>query len=218
MRILSRNGLEEIYKFPPASRKLFAPIYTVERYRQESYENKIFGSIAGHTSEKLGMKNMILAQNLWDATMTDSILKTIEKKRTKVIHINGRFHSDEYMGVTHRLKEFGLRVLTISMFVHRSLESPNQTQLKNTQILFILREQISQTKKKENKMFQYKHRHLEIASIFLFVVYCIMLLVKIGEETIRLANNLGYLVIPLALAPLFVGYVGADFFPGLFIF
>ncbi|MBK9500874.1 MAG: kua-ubiquitin conjugating enzyme hybrid localization domain protein [Leptospiraceae bacterium] len=64
-------------------------------------------------------------------------------------------------------------------------------------------------------MFQYKHRHLEIASIFLFVVYCIMLLVKIGEETIRLANNLGYLVIPLALAPLFVGYVGADFFSGL---
>ena len=50
-------------------------------------------------------------------------------------------------------------------------------------------------------MFHYKHRHLEIASIFLFVVYCIMLLVKIGEETIRLANNLGYLVIPLALAP-----------------
>ena len=130
VRILSRNGLEEMYKFPSASRKFFAPIYTVERYRQESYENKIFGSIAGHTSEKLGMKNMILAQNLWDATMTDSILKTIEKKRTKVIHINGRFHSDEYMGVTHRLKEFGLRVLTISMFVHRSLESPNQTQLK----------------------------------------------------------------------------------------
>ena len=64
-------------------------------------------------------------------------------------------------------------------------------------------------------MFHYKHRHLEITSIFIFVVYCIMLLVKIGEETFRLADNLSYLVIPLALAPLFVGYVGADFFSGL---
>ena len=64
-------------------------------------------------------------------------------------------------------------------------------------------------------MFHYKHRHLEITSIFIFVVYCIKLLVKIGEETFRLADNLSYLVIPLALAPLFVGYVGADFFSGL---
>jgi uncharacterized iron-regulated protein len=130
VRMLSRNGLDEIYKFPKGSRKYFAPIYSIELYRQESYENKIFGSIAGHGGEKQAMKNMILAQNLWDATMTDSILKTIEKKRTKVLHINGRFHSDEYMGVTHRLTKLGLKVLTISMFVHRSSETPSQTQLK----------------------------------------------------------------------------------------
>ena len=60
-------------------------------------------------------------------------------------------------------------------------------------------------------MFHYKHRHLEITSIFIFVVYCIMLLVKIGEETFRLADNLSYLVIPLALAPLFVGCRGGFF-------
>ena len=64
-------------------------------------------------------------------------------------------------------------------------------------------------------MFQYKHRYLEITSIIGFVVYCIMLVVKIGEETIRLTANLDYLIIPLAILPLFVGYIGADFFSGL---
>lgn len=130
VRMLSRNGLEELYKFPTSSRKLFAPIYMIEPYRQEAYENKIFGSIAGHTNEKLGMKNMILAQNLWDATMADSIVKSLDKKRTKIIHINGRFHSDEYMGVTHRLTQLGIKVLTISMFVNRTADLPNQSQLK----------------------------------------------------------------------------------------
>ena len=138
VRMLSRNGLEELYKFPTLSKKLFAPIYMIEPYRQEAYENKIFGSIAGHTNEKLGMKNMILAQNLWDATMADSIVKSLDKKRTKIIHINGRFHSDEYMGVTHRLSQLGIKVLTISMFVQRTLESPNQNQLKKyADIIFI---------------------------------------------------------------------------------
>jgi hypothetical protein len=42
-----------------------------------------------------------------------------------------------------------------------------------------------------------------------------MLVVKIGEETIRLTANLDYLIIPLAILPLFVGYIGADFFSGL---
>jgi uncharacterized iron-regulated protein len=130
VRMLSRNGLEELYRFPTSSKKLFAPIYMIEPYRQEAYENKIFGSIAGHTNEKLGMKNMILAQNLWDATMADSIAKSLDRKRAKIIHINGRFHSDEYMGVTHRLTQLGIKVLTISMFVQRTAESPNQNQLK----------------------------------------------------------------------------------------
>lgn len=130
VRSLSRNGLEAMYKFQKASKKFFAPIYTIELYRQDAYEEKIIGSIAGHGGDKQGFQNMILAQNLWDATMADSIRKTIDRKRTKIIHINGRFHSDEYMGVTHRLKALGLKVLTISMFIHRSNETPNQNQLK----------------------------------------------------------------------------------------
>ena len=70
-------------------------------------------------------------------------------------------------------------------------------------------------KKKENKMFKYNHRHLEISSIFIFVVYCVMLVWKIAVETVRLADTLGYLVVPLAILPFIVGYIGADFFSGL---
>jgi hypothetical protein len=66
-------------------------------------------------------------------------------------------------------------------------------------------------------MFQYKHRYLEITSIIIFVAYCIMLVVKIGEETIRLTANLDYLILPLAILPLFVGYIVQTFFPDLCI-
>ncbi|HNN78527.1 MAG TPA: ChaN family lipoprotein [Leptospiraceae bacterium] len=123
VRILARNGLEEMYKFPSLSRKFFAPIYTIEKYRQENYEHKIFGSLASHGKDTIGLKNMILAQNLWDATMADSILKVLDKKMTKIIHINGRFHSDEYMGVSHRLQQLGVKILTISMFQNRETEN-----------------------------------------------------------------------------------------------
>ena len=64
-------------------------------------------------------------------------------------------------------------------------------------------------------MFKYNHRHLEISSIFIFVVYCVMLVWKIAVETVRLADTLGYLVVPLAILPFIVGYIGADFFSGL---
>lgn len=63
-------------------------------------------------------------------------------------------------------------------------------------------------------MFEYKHRNLEIVSIFIFIVYCSMLVIQIIQETIRLADNLSYLVIPLSIFPFFLGYIGADFISG----
>lgn len=130
VKILARHGLDELYKFPFRSRKYFAPIYMIEKYRQENYENKIFGSLAGHGKDTIDLKNMILAQNLWDATMTDSIVKFLDRKKTKIVHINGRFHSDEYMGISHRLMQLGIKVVTVSMFVFRSTETPDPNQFK----------------------------------------------------------------------------------------
>ncbi|MBK8396993.1 MAG: kua-ubiquitin conjugating enzyme hybrid localization domain protein [Leptospiraceae bacterium] len=59
------------------------------------------------------------------------------------------------------------------------------------------------------------HRHFEITSIIVFVIYCSLLLFRISVETIRITDNIGYLVIPIAVLPIFLGYVGADFFSGL---
>lgn len=58
------------------------------------------------------------------------------------------------------------------------------------------------------------HRHFEITSIIVFVIYCSLLLFRISVETIRITDNIGYLVIPIVVLPIFLGYVGADFFLG----
>lgn len=147
-RMLSRNGLEELEKFPQSSKKYFAPLYMLNLFRQETYESKISESMSGHLSEKKAISNMIQAQYLWDATMADSIIRKIEYKKRKIIHINGRFHSDERMGVTHRLTSLGLKVLTISMFMQRSLEIPNQANSKKyADIIYITGENTSKTEK-----------------------------------------------------------------------
>ena len=51
--------------------------------------------------------NMILSQSLWDATMAFSIAHYLkENRKSKVLQINGRFHSDEGFAVVTQLKKY----------------------------------------------------------------------------------------------------------------
>jgi uncharacterized iron-regulated protein len=61
--------------------------------------------------------NMVVSQSLWDATMAYSIYQYQKKKKgEKVLHLNGRFHSDEGFGAVAQLKTYNpkLRPLIIS--------------------------------------------------------------------------------------------------------
>lgn len=58
-------------------------------------------------------------QSLWDATMAYSIIQYREQnKDKKIMHINGKFHSDEYFGVAEQLKRYDpeIKILVISSF------------------------------------------------------------------------------------------------------
>ena len=82
------------------------------RYREKFYD--LMGGDNGHMSP-----NLYHAQNLWDATMASRALDAHEVgEGYQVLHLCGRFHSDEYLGTVEQLRRLApeLRVVTISSF------------------------------------------------------------------------------------------------------
>lgn len=77
--------------------------------------------------------DMITSQSLWDATMAYSINQYLKKnKNKKVLHLNGRFHSDEGFGAVAQLKKYNpkLKTLIISSFRDNSFASPDWDKFK----------------------------------------------------------------------------------------
>lgn len=116
------GGLAVLQQFPVTS-KSFLPPLPVDTATGRYYE-KFTETLGGH-----GMGNMKIyqTQNLWDATMAWSIASFAKSNPgTKIFHINGRFHSDEQMGVVAQLKKYAahLHVVTISCFPAEDFDSP----------------------------------------------------------------------------------------------
>ncbi|MBE7412498.1 MAG: ChaN family lipoprotein [Leptospiraceae bacterium] len=113
--LVSRKGLEELWKLPKESRKYIPPLNQIQENITPEYEKKILSFLPVHNL-KLDKKNFLYAQALWDSAMADSIYTECKTRGKKLVHINGRVHSDNRMGVTYRLQKMGLKVLTVSMF------------------------------------------------------------------------------------------------------
>jgi uncharacterized iron-regulated protein len=70
-------------------------------------------------------------QSLWDATMAYSIIQYREQnKDKKIMHVNGKFHSDEYFGVVEQLKRYDpeVKILVISSVPDDQFPDVNFTQ------------------------------------------------------------------------------------------
>jgi len=70
-------------------------------------------------------------QSLWDATMAYAIYQYRKhNKDKKVLHVNGKFHSDEYFGVVEQLKRYDpeVKILVISSFPDDQFPDVNFTQ------------------------------------------------------------------------------------------
>ena len=119
VRILSRRGWAAIQNLPIESKNLLPTLYSVEAFIEDRYEKKLSETLKGH-GDNSALKQMIFAQHLWDASMSEKIYQAFHNTKKKIVHINGRFHSDERMGVVYRLEKMGLKVLTISMFSEKN--------------------------------------------------------------------------------------------------
>ena len=78
--------------------------------------------------------NINQGQSLWDATMAYSIYQYREKNPDKkIMHVNGRMHSDDHFGVIQQLKNYdnNIRYLLISAFPEDSFPNTDFIQYKN---------------------------------------------------------------------------------------
>lgn len=122
--MVSRKGLEALQELPKESKKFLPPLPIF--IDQPLYEKKFNEAMGGHGH---GMGPTIFhAQLLRDATMAQSISDTWKKnKKTKILHLNGRFHSDEYLGTVAALQRLRRRmvILTVSCFSSEDFEAPD---------------------------------------------------------------------------------------------
>lgn len=118
VNVATKHGLEGLMKLSDHAKKAIAPLpYNMAAGK---YADKL-NALMGHDPTDKNSKpayDMIPGQSLWDATMAYSIYEFLKKNPDyKVLHLNGKFHTDEYFGIIQRLKEFNpdIKPLTISL-------------------------------------------------------------------------------------------------------
>lgn len=74
----------------------------------------------------MGGFNLIMGQSLWDATMAYSISKYLKQnKGKKVMHVNGRFHSDEGFAIVSQLKKYSPKIKSLIISTGTDDSFPN---------------------------------------------------------------------------------------------
>lgn len=122
---VTRLGLESLNALDKASRQLLAPL-PIDTLTGRYYD-KFSELMGGHGG--MGDMKIYQSQNLWDATMAYRISKFIKQRNVKkVLHINGRFHSDEQLGTVEHLRNYTPKrtaVANISCFASENTTGPD---------------------------------------------------------------------------------------------
>lgn len=122
---VTRAGLESLNALNKSAKQLLAPL-PIDTLTGR-YHEKFAGLMGGH--EGMGNMKIYQSQNLWDATMAYRISRFIREKNVrKILHLNGRFHSDEQLGTMAQLRNYVPRrtaAANISCFSDESFRNPD---------------------------------------------------------------------------------------------
>lgn len=114
--VVASGGFEALRKLSPEALKYIAPLPVEYDPELPCYKEMLSMDAAiGGTMEKKVSENLPKAQAIKDATMAKSISDCRAAGET-VIHFNGSYHSDRYMGIIWYLKKSdpGIKVATIT--------------------------------------------------------------------------------------------------------
>lgn len=122
---VTRSGLASLDELDKSAKRLLAPL-PIDTLTGR-YHEKFTGLMGGH--EGMGDLKIYQSQNLWDATMAYRISRFFKEKNVKkILHLNGRFHSDEQLGTVAHLRNYVPRrisIVNISCFPDESFNKPD---------------------------------------------------------------------------------------------
>ncbi len=123
VNLVSRKGLAGLDSLNKEARKWLPPM-PIDTAAGKYYEN-FLKTMGGH---KVPGMEIYQAQNLWDSGMAWSIRTYLKKhKSDKILHVVGRFHSDEKLGTVAKLLKLkpSLTIGNISSFSDSTFNNPD---------------------------------------------------------------------------------------------
>ncbi len=149
--LTNKKGQAELLKLSPLAKTWIAPLpfdtaqgaYYAKLREIIGYNMKAAGKHGGDSVVVVpnGMPGSLSGQSLWDATMAYTISTVFNTKpAAKVLHLNGRFHSDDFFAVYQQLQKYAptKKVLVISTMTDEKFRKADMTQYKNQAHIIIL--------------------------------------------------------------------------------
>lgn len=143
--MVAAGGFEALDKVSDEGKKFIAPLPVEYDPELPCYKDMLSmgGGPMGHASE-----NLPKAQALKDATMANSIVKYRQPGKT-VIHYNGSYHSDRYMGIIWYLNKYspGLKIVTITTILQDDIGKMGEEGKGQADFVIVVPESMTRTYK-----------------------------------------------------------------------
>lgn len=124
VNLVGREGRDALTRLSQPARAFLPPLpYGMASADYEAKFRRLMAGMhgpAGGDGERPApnLSRMLDAQSLWDAGMAHAIAETLAQvPRALVLHLNGRFHSEEGMGIPEHLASYrkGTRMLVVTV-------------------------------------------------------------------------------------------------------
>jgi len=123
VRMTTREGYEKLWALNPRQQALFT---VPEPLIEGEYKDNFYGLMGGMSHGTPETENgippemidkMYRSQQMWDATMADSVASAVRAGNRPAVLVVGRFHSDNTGGTVQLINRYapGLKIVTLSM-------------------------------------------------------------------------------------------------------
>lgn len=147
--LVASSGFEGLNKLSPEALKFIAPLPVEYDPEVPCYKDMLSmgGAIGGPMGGKVS-PNLPKAQAIKDATMASSILKYWTKGKL-VIHYNGSYHSDRYMGIIWYLNKYNpaVKVSTVTTVTQDNIDKLDDEYKKTADFIIVVPSTMTKTYK-----------------------------------------------------------------------
>jgi uncharacterized iron-regulated protein len=135
--VVASGGFEALDEISAEGLRFIAPLPIPYDPELPCYKDML--SMAGGTSGHASSENLPKAQAIKDATMANPILRYWQEGQT-VIHYNGSYHSDRYMGIIWYLNKYSpsVTVTTISTILQDDISTLDKDALGRADFIIVI--------------------------------------------------------------------------------